>query len=76
VNAMVKRPARSTLPDFDGYVLAMFLLWASRPREVNPDETGAYFIGDVGEAPEQPTFERWCPYSLAQPRTSGRGKPR
>ena len=38
-------------------VLAMFLLWASRPRSAEPDETGAYFIGDVGEAPEQPTFE-------------------
>jgi hypothetical protein len=64
--------------DTDAFVLAMFLLWASRPCDPEPDNTGAYFIGDVGSAPEQPTFERWSPYSLAEPKPKiekgGQGK--
>lgn len=55
-----------TQPKFDHHVLAMFLLWASRPRSAEPDETGRYFIGECGDVPEQ-TFERWSPYSVAEP---------
>ncbi len=59
---------KSVHPKFepDRHVLAMFLLYASRPRDAEPDETGRYFIGDVGDAPDR-TFERWSPYSVAEP---------
>jgi hypothetical protein len=52
--------------DVDSLLLAYWLMWASRPRDPNPDETGAYFIGDCGDVPER-TFQRWCPYSVAEP---------
>jgi hypothetical protein len=51
--------------DIDQHILAIFLLWASRPRDAEPDETGRYFIGECGEVPER-TFERWSPYSIAE----------
>ena len=59
---------KSEHPKFepDRHVLARFLLYASRPRDAEPDETGRYFIGDVGDAPDR-TFERWSPYSVAEP---------
>jgi len=65
MNNLEKKFAQATF-DPDRHVLAMFLLYASRPRNAEPDETGAYFIGDVGDAPER-TFERWCSYSVAEP---------
>jgi hypothetical protein len=37
----------------DEKVLPYWLLWASRPRDAEPDETGAYFIGGVENAPEK-----------------------
>jgi len=55
-----------TQSDFEAHILAMFILYASRPRKREPDETGAYFIGNVGEALER-NFQRWCPYSPAEP---------
>ena len=66
MDAIVKRPGRATQPGFEGYVLAMFLLWASRPCKEKPDETGAYFIGDVGGSVPEQSWKRLTPYSLAE----------
>jgi hypothetical protein len=52
--------------DVDAQILAMYLLYATRPGNAEPDDTGRYFIGDVEDAPER-TFQRWSPYSLAEP---------
>jgi len=63
MDSIIKRPqARNP----DTFLVAMFLLWASRPSNAEPDETGAYFIGECGDVPER-TFERWSPYSIAEP---------
>ena len=51
----------------DEKVFAYWLLWASRPRDAEPDETGAYFIGGVENAPEK-NWERLTPYSIARSR--------
>ncbi len=48
-------------------ILAYFLLWSSRPRDAKPDETGAYFIGEVSGAPEK-SWSRMTPYSVAERR--------
>jgi hypothetical protein len=50
--------------EFDMFVMAMFFLWASRPRDPNPQPDGSYFIGEVGDAREK-TWERLTPYSPA-----------
>jgi hypothetical protein len=50
----------------DKHVLAMFLLWASRPSNAEPDETGRYFIGDCGTVPEKNWERPIGPYSAAQ----------
>ena len=59
---------KSVQPKFDPekHVLAMFLLYATRPGNAEPDETGAYFIGECGDVSER-TFERRSPYSIAEP---------
>jgi hypothetical protein len=58
------------LPKFnpDQHVLAMFLLYASRPRDGEPDETGRYFIGECGDVPEKNWARPIGPYSSAQPK--------
>jgi hypothetical protein len=38
--------------EFDMFVIAMFFLWASRPKDPNPQPGGSYFIGEVGDAPK------------------------
>ena len=68
VNAILKRLApRDSSDPREIYIAAMFLLWASRPRNPEPDETGAFYIGDVGEAPEK-NWERLNPYAVARPK--------
>ena len=59
---------KKSQPEFDPeqHVLAMFILYATRPGNAEPDETGRYFIGDCGEVSEH-TFQRWSPYSVAEP---------
>jgi len=60
---------KSVQPKFDPdqHVLAMFLLYATRPGNAEPDETGAYFIGTVENAPQKSWARPIGPYSLAQP---------
>ena len=55
-------------PEFDPdqHVFAMFLLYATRPSNAEPDETGAYFIGDCGNMPEKNWARLIGPYSPAQ----------
>ena len=50
------------------HVLAMYLLYATRPGNAEPDETGRYFIGEVSEAPEEKSWSRMTPYSVAERR--------
>ncbi len=51
----------------DQHILAMWLLYGSRPRNPEPDETGAYFIGEVGEARLQDQrIERDTPFSVCK----------
>ncbi len=57
-------------PKFDPEqrMLAMFRLYATRSQQPEPDETGAYFIGDVGDAPEKTWARPIGPYSVAERR--------
>jgi hypothetical protein len=64
-NSIIKRQSEPQ-SNFNAFVWALFLLYASRPSKRNPEPDGSYFIGDVGEAAE-PTFKRWSPYSIAEP---------
>jgi len=52
--------------DPDQHVLAMYLLYATRPGNAEPDETGRYFIGTVENAPEKTWTRPIGPYSPAQ----------
>ena len=61
-------PTAQPKADFDSLVLAYFLMFARAPRNPNPDADGFYSLGDVGEAPDGKTFDRWCPYSIARPK--------
>jgi hypothetical protein len=54
--------------DIDGHILAMLLLWASRPSNAEPDENGRYFIGAVENAPEKNWARPIGPYSVAERR--------
>jgi hypothetical protein len=49
----------------EAYVLAMYLLWASRPSKRDCERDGSYFIGDVGEAPKK-NWTKMTPYSPAR----------
>ncbi len=63
-SAIVKRLAQ---PDFDAFVLGMYVLWASRPSERNSEPDGSYFIGDVGSARLQDQrLHRETPYSVCK----------
>jgi hypothetical protein len=53
--------------DPDRYILAMWLIYRSRPSTAEPDETGAYYVGDCGNVPEK-NWTRLTPYSPAEPR--------
>jgi len=66
MNSIIKQQSepRSNL---DAFVWALFLLYASRPSDAEPDETGRYFIGDCGDVPER-TWTREQTYSPAQPK--------
>lgn len=54
-------------PRFE-YIFAMYLMYATRPSNPAPDAAGMFDIGEVGDAPEERPFDRWCPYSVAQKR--------
>jgi hypothetical protein len=71
ITAIVKaRPVLTTIPrsfDVDAHILAMWLLYGSRPRNAEPDETGAYYIGNVEEPGLQHQhMERETPYSVCR----------
>ena len=52
---------------YEAYVAGMWLLFCSRPRNPEPDEAGAYFIGDVGETRLQDQrLNRESPYSICK----------
>lgn len=54
-------------PNFDAFVWSMWLLFMSRPRNVEPEPDGSYFIGDVGETPmKYQRLERETPYSVCK----------
>jgi hypothetical protein len=53
--------------DVDQHILAMWLLYGSRPRNAEPDETGAFYIGDCGSDLPNKNWQRLTPYSLAKP---------
>jgi hypothetical protein len=53
--------------DFDRFVLAMALLYATRPNSPTADATGAYYIADVGEARlDDQRLQRDTPYSICR----------
>ena len=67
MNSIIKRQQEHS--NFDAFVWAMFLLWASRPRNVEPEPDGSYFIGDVGEARlNDQRLQRETPYSICKGR--------
>ena len=50
--------------DVDKHILAMWLLYGSRPRNPEPEPDGSYYIGDVGEARlQEQRLLRDTPYS-------------
>jgi len=52
--------------NFDAFVWAMFLLWASRPDKQSSEPDGSYFIGDCGSVPEKSWERPIGPYSPAR----------
>jgi hypothetical protein len=66
MNPIIKRQ-RKPHSDFDRFMLGMFLLYATRPRKAEPDESGSYFIGDVGTARlNDQRLSRETPYSICR----------
>ncbi len=60
------QPLRSS-EEREHYIAAMWLMFLRAPgRETAPGE--AIDLGEIGHAAEQPTFQRWCPYSPAERR--------
>lgn len=52
-------------PDFDAFLLAMWLMFARAPRQATPDVDGSYSLGEIGTVPEK-QWTRLTPYSLAK----------
>ena len=66
MNSIIKRQPELH-SNFDAFVWAMYLLYPSRPNSAEPDETGAYFIGDVGAARlSDQRLQRDTPYSVCK----------
>ena len=66
MNSIIRRQSEP-YSDFDAFVWAMFLLWVSRPGNAEPDETGAYFIGDVGKPRlSDQRLRRETPYAVCK----------
>jgi len=65
MTSIIKRQ-REPHADFNRFVLGMFLLYATRPRDAEPDETGAYFIGECSNVPQKNWTRPLGPYSPAQ----------
>ena len=65
-NSLTKRQPEPP-SEFDRFVLAMFILYGTRPCDPKPDETGAYFIGEVGKARlDDQRLHRDAPYSTCR----------
>jgi hypothetical protein len=41
------RPAKPDIDLREAYILAMYLLWASRPSKQSSEPDGSYFIGEI-----------------------------
>jgi hypothetical protein len=53
--------------DPEGFLLAMFLMFARAPRKAEPDLDGAFDLGEVGQvAFEDQKMLRETPYSLCR----------
>src|SRR5260370_19858500 len=62
MNSIIKwQPEHS---DFDAFVWAMFLLWASRPSKQSSEPDGSYFIGTIDKPRlNDQRLQRDTPYS-------------
>lgn len=53
--------------DVDAHILAMYLLWASRPNKRDCEPDGSYFIGMIEEPiMQEQHLNRDAPYSICK----------
>jgi len=65
MNSIIRREPEHS--DFDGFVWAMFLLWASRPGKQSSELDGSYFIGTIDEPRlNDQRLQRDMPYSICK----------
>src|SRR5258708_8298162 len=62
---LVKFQKATPDPDFEAFIVAMFLMFARAPRQADPDADGFYSLGEIGAAPGK-NWSRFTPYSLAE----------
>ena len=62
---IVKYQPSTPPPSVDGLLLAYFLMFARAPRNPEPDDTGAYSLGEIGSDVEK-QWSRLTPYSIAR----------
>ena len=68
---IIKHATQNTEDEREARIRAYWLLFLRCPSNPAPDVDGFYNLGEVGTAPEK-TFERFCPYSLAEPKKEDR----
>jgi hypothetical protein len=68
MNSIIKRQSEPhPHSDFDQFVLAMFLLYATRPSKQQSEPDGSWFIGTVNDALlETQRLQRDTPYSVCR----------
>jgi hypothetical protein len=65
--ALTVIPKRNPKPDPDALIYAYWLMFCRAPAKPNPDATGAYWLGEVGQdAFEDQRLLRDTPYSVCK----------
>ena len=62
---LIKYQPPTPPPSVDALILAYWLMFCRAPRKAQPDETGAYSLGEIGADVEK-NWSRLTPYSIAR----------
>ena len=66
--ALATIPKPTPKPDVNAHILALWLIYCRAPKKAEPDATGAYSLGEIGQNafPTDQRLLRDTPYSICR----------